>query len=507
MKAKSFWRLFLVAILGLAFGVVVSCGGSSSGGSGGGNGGNVQFTKKSPQEVLDMLNNASTIEELRQAIGYGFVCAGVSIIDKNGDVISSGGSQITIPMSVVNNVAEHYQAGETVSLGQFYDLITSSEFLMLWHPDQSIYSRVDFTNLLNDAMVLVFSTPSEQLGWAMQLIGVKEEIPSSAPTLDENYELDPFRATLLTYSLACVGTDPADYAKTSSYTQFLTWSDGFLGVSLFVMGAVVIGVAVQAAPAAFLGCVIIGAVGGLTSGVGLGIMTDWFQDVPQAMFGKSGHWTSIGKVKADNQAGFAIEVLDNGIGYPPFYSPGDDDADDDVDDDISDDDTELVDNGDGTATDPATGLMWQIEPTSGSNMHWYPGLSDSAVTFCQNLSYDGYNDWRLPDIWELRSLIRGCSTTETGGTCGVTETCLEISCADASCNGCSVGGGPGSSGAYWPTVLSGAVGFYWSNSRDPNAGNILPWGIRFESGLITYRYDESVNDCFGGDLCYARCVR
>ncbi len=58
----------------------------------------------------------------------------------------------------------------------------------------------------------------------------------------------------------------------------------------------------------------------------------------------------------------------------------------------------LVDNGDGTVTDNTTGLMWlQAEP---GPMTW-----DAALTYCENLSEAGYDDWRLPNIRELQSIV------------------------------------------------------------------------------------------------------
>ena len=44
-----------------------------------------------------------------------------------------------------------------------------------------------------------------------------------------------------------------------------------------------------------------------------------------------------------------------------------------------------------------------------------------AVNYCKKLNENGYNDWRLPNIDELRTLIKNCSKTETGGECQVSE--------------------------------------------------------------------------------------
>ncbi len=56
------------------------------------------------------------------------------------------------------------------------------------------------------------------------------------------------------------------------------------------------------------------------------------------------------------------------------------------------------DNGDGTITDLVTELMWQQDP--GNKMTY-----DQAVASASSLTLGGYNDWRLPTIKELYSLI------------------------------------------------------------------------------------------------------
>lgn len=56
------------------------------------------------------------------------------------------------------------------------------------------------------------------------------------------------------------------------------------------------------------------------------------------------------------------------------------------------------DNGDGTVTDLQTGLMWQQDP--GEKLGY-----TAAIAKLSNFTLAGYDDWRLPTIKELYSLI------------------------------------------------------------------------------------------------------
>jgi hypothetical protein len=69
----------------------------------------------------------------------------------------------------------------------------------------------------------------------------------------------------------------------------------------------------------------------------------------------------------------------------------------------------FVDNGDRTVTDNCTGLMWQKETadTNGDGQINSPDRVDSceALTYCENLSFAGHDDWRLPNVRELQSIL------------------------------------------------------------------------------------------------------
>jgi len=146
--------------------------------------------------------------------------------------------------------------------------------------------------------------------------------------------------------------------------------------------------------------------------------------------------------------------------------------------------------------DPTSGLTWQVLPTGGT-MGW-----KAAKAHCKKLRLGGYSDWRLPTISELRSLIKGCPATQTGGSCGVTDSCLSYSCRNSACNGCSGGGGPGSGGAYWPPELSdAATRWYWSSSAAADSSGPA-WGVYCSEGGVNVYFHGG-----GGNILGARCVR
>ena len=59
-----------------------------------------------------------------------------------------------------------------------------------------------------------------------------------------------------------------------------------------------------------------------------------------------------------------------------------------------------IDNGDGTVTDKGTALMWQ-KADDGDTYTW-----KDALAYCESLTLGGYRDWRLPNIRELKSVVK-----------------------------------------------------------------------------------------------------
>jgi len=100
-------------------------------------------------------------------------------------------------------------------------------------------------------------------------------------------------------------------------------------------------------------------------------------------------------------------------GYTDEDGVCDDEADAEADADDEEDDTFIC--GPETCTSLVSGLVWQKTPYIG----WFTW--ENANSHCDGLDLAGETDWRLPTISELRSLIRGCAATVTGGSCGITD--------------------------------------------------------------------------------------
>ncbi|MEW6743618.1 MAG: DUF1566 domain-containing protein [Planctomycetota bacterium] len=73
----------------------------------------------------------------------------------------------------------------------------------------------------------------------------------------------------------------------------------------------------------------------------------------------------------------------------------------------------FVDNGDGTITDQATGLVW-MQDDSGTGYNW-----EEALEYAENLALAGYDDWRLPNAKELQSIVDYTRSPSSNGSAAI----------------------------------------------------------------------------------------
>jgi hypothetical protein len=128
--------------------------------------------------------------------------------------------------------------------------------------------------------------------------------------------------------------------------------------------------------------------------------------------------------------------------------------------DLDDDGDGVLDASDLAPLDPETGRAEWCDATTNICWQMYPhapidGISATeAVQYCNELSVAGRDDWELPTIDQLRTLIRGNSATEPEGSCGISANC-DSSCYTSECDGGAYLQGPGQNGCYWDAELEG----------------------------------------------------
>ncbi len=139
--------------------------------------------------------------------------------------------------------------------------------------------------------------------------------------------------------------------------------------------------------------------------------------------------------------------------------------------------------------DFSNNLMWSNKKIINNMDSWY---RQDAELYCDELSEDGFEDWHLPTIGELRTLVNGCATTASGGACGVTDSCLSINCLSEECS-CS------ENNHYNYSKFDEGGWFFSSSSLEENDSRT--WGIDFQTAEITTNPKPTTG------YKYLRCVR
>jgi Protein of unknown function (DUF1566) len=74
---------------------------------------------------------------------------------------------------------------------------------------------------------------------------------------------------------------------------------------------------------------------------------------------------------------------------------------------------DFVDNGDGTIADQATGLTWGQED-SAEGMVW-----EDALAYCEGLELADFDDWQLPNVKELQSIVDYSRSPDTTSSAAI----------------------------------------------------------------------------------------
>ena len=119
-----------------------------------------------------------------------------------------------------------------------------------------------------------------------------------------------------------------------------------------------------------------------------------------------------------------------------------------------------------------------------NEMNW-----KDAVKYCEDLTEKDKDDWKLPSIDELRTLVIKCPDSEFQGACPISEEVNQLTYTEDldldKCDGC---GGSNHS-------KFGDKGWFWSSSDLENTA----WRVDFDDAYIYGQYKEASSS--------VRCVR
>ena len=124
----------------------------------------------------------------------------------------------------------------------------------------------------------------------------------------------------------------------------------------------------------------------------------------------------------------------------------------------------FTNNGDGTVTDLATGLMW-ARTDSGAGLLWSNALAWVQTKNVTN--YLGHNDWRMPDAKELHSLVNYTNAPDYNGL-------PAIDTAYFTCTGITNENGDADYPYYWTSTTH--AGYSTTGPTSGKEANYIPFG-------------------------------
>lgn len=137
-------------------------------------------------------------------------------------------------------------------------------------------------------------------------------------------------------------------------------------------------------------------------------------------------------------------------------------------------------------------LQWSKK--SSKEMNW-----NKAAAYCKNLKEGGQNNWRVPNIDELRTLIQNHPSTLAGGTCPISEKAGKLSINDSNdaCDDNDDGGN---------YSKLGDIDWLWSSSSVSDNSKDA-WFVSFSTGRVGFINKNSSHGYHSDELIYVRCVR
>lgn len=157
----------------------------------------------------------------------------------------------------------------------------------------------------------------------------------------------------------------------------------------------------------------------------------------------------------------------------------------------------------GLCKDYESSIIWSSRSNNGKRH----GLEEritfkEAEDYCKNMKEGGFNDWRLPTIDELRTLVINCPGLESSGECKISEepACLSPSCYDEDV--CKCFSNSNSSTAFLKFGHEKNGSTYWSSSIVETDGNKSVWIMSYDSAEIR-EYETEKEETYVS----ARCVR